>query len=43
LDHLCEKGYLLDPKTKAKSVAVTEEGYQKAKELFFKFFGEGEK
>ncbi|MGO9145457.1 MAG: DUF6429 family protein [Desulfomonilia bacterium] len=41
MDRLCEKGYIFDPKNKSKSVAVTEEGLNKAKELFYKFFGEG--
>ncbi len=41
MNRLCEKGYIFDPKNKSKSVAVTEEGFNKAKELFQKFFGEG--
>jgi len=41
MNRLCEKGYILDPKNKSKSVLVTEEGFKKAKELFQKFFGEG--
>ena len=34
LDRLCEKGLISDPKTKAKSVVLSEEGAQRAKELF---------
>jgi len=40
MDRLCKKGYIFDPKSKSKSVAVTEEGFEKAKELYHKFFGE---
>ena len=36
LTSLHEKGYIHDPKTKAKSVRVTETGEQKAKEMFGK-------
>jgi hypothetical protein len=38
MDRLHEKGYIGDPKSKAKSVIVTEEGQNVAKELFIKFF-----
>jgi len=38
MDRLHEKGYISDPKSKAKSVIVTEEGQNIAKELFIKFF-----
>lgn len=38
MNRLHEKGYILDPKNKAKSVAVTVEGEEKAKELFDKYF-----
>ncbi|MBN2298299.1 MAG: hypothetical protein JXM72_06870 [Deltaproteobacteria bacterium] len=41
MDRLCEKGFVHDPKNKSKSVAVTEKGFEKAKKLFNKFFGEG--
>jgi len=34
MERLCQKGYISDPKSKAKSVLLTEEGYQKAKRLF---------
>lgn len=40
MDRLHEKGYISDPKGKAKSVAMSEEGFERAKELFFKFFGQ---
>ena len=36
---LHEKGYIGDPKSKAKSVAVTEVGEVRARELFHKLFG----
>ena len=38
LNRLHEKGFISDPKSKAKSVVISEEGYQKAKELFWKHF-----
>lgn len=38
MDRLHEKGYIADPKSKAKSVVVTEEGREKAKEIFEKYF-----
>ena len=38
MDRLHEKGLISDPKSKAKSVVISEEGYQKAKELFEKHF-----
>ncbi len=38
MDRLHEKGYIADPKGKAKSVALTEEGKSKAEELFSIFF-----
>jgi len=40
MDRLYEKGYISDPKSKAKSVVMTDEGYRKAEELFQKLFGE---
>lgn len=39
LNRLHEKGYIGDPKSKAKSVFVTEEGKARAEELFLKLFG----
>jgi len=38
-DRLHQKGFISDPKSKAKSVLVTEEGQKVAKELFEKYFG----
>ncbi|VGO20168.1 DUF6429 family protein [Pontiella sulfatireligans] len=42
MERLHEKGLIRDPKGKAKSVVMTEEGYQKAKGLFQKLFEEEE-
>jgi len=39
MDRLYKKGLVSDPKGKAKSVLVTEEGQRVAKELFEKYFG----
>jgi hypothetical protein len=39
LNRLHAKGYIGDPVTKAKSVALTEDGKAKAEELFRKLFG----
>lgn len=39
MDRLYEKGYLSNPKGKAKSVVVTEEGVKRARELFEQMFG----
>jgi len=39
MDRLHDKGYISDPKNKAKSVLVSEEGQRIAKELFEKYFG----
>jgi hypothetical protein len=41
MDRLHEKGYISDPKRKAKSVAMTEEGAKRAQELFEKHFMSG--
>ncbi|MFO7918554.1 MAG: DUF6429 family protein [Anaerolineae bacterium] len=38
MDRLYEKGYIGDPKSKAKSVVVTEEGKAAAEALFRKYF-----
>jgi hypothetical protein len=38
LDRLHEKGYICDPKGKAKSVVMTEEGIRQARELFARHF-----
>jgi len=39
MGRLHEKGYISDPKTKALSVVLTEEGAKLSQELFFKHFG----
>jgi hypothetical protein len=39
LDRLHERGYISDPKTKAKSVLLTEDGERQARELFARLFG----
>jgi len=38
MNRLYEKGYIYDPKNKAKSVSVTADGEEKAEELFNKHF-----
>lgn len=42
LDRLREKGFIGDPKSKTKSVALTEEGETRAKQLFEQMFGSPE-
>ena len=42
LDRLYEKGFIGDPKGKAKSVILTEEGEKRSKELFIKNFASKE-
>lgn len=39
MDRLYEKGYIYNPKGTAKSVAMTEEGEVRARELFQRYFG----
>lgn len=39
MERLHQKGYIGDPRSKAKSVVVTEEGRARAEELFRQFFG----
>jgi hypothetical protein len=39
MDRLYSKGYISDPKSKAKSVALTEQGLKRSQELFKKYFG----
>ena len=39
LDRMYEKGWIGDPKSKAKSVPVTEEGQALADKFFNKYFG----
>jgi hypothetical protein len=38
MDRLYEKGYISDPKSKAKSVWLSEEGLRRAEEMFLYFF-----
>ncbi|MFW5923350.1 MAG: DUF6429 family protein, partial [Planctomycetota bacterium] len=40
LDRLHEKGLISDPKSKARSVVLTEEGERRSRELFEELFGE---
>ena len=42
MDRLYEKGYISNPKIKAKSVVLTEEGKKHSKELFLKEFSKKE-
>jgi len=39
LDRLHQKGYISDPRSKAKSVVVTEKGAKRSGELFENYFG----
>jgi len=39
LERLHERGYISDPKGKAKSVLLTEDGARRARELFARHFG----
>lgn len=39
LDRLHERGMISDPKPKARSVALTDEGARRARELFDQHFG----
>ncbi|GAB7024915.1 hypothetical protein JCM15764A_01630 [Geotalea toluenoxydans] len=41
MDRLFDKGYILDPSGKAKSVVLTQEGLARSKELFKELFGKG--
>ena len=42
MDRLHEKGYISDPKSRAKSVVVTAEGVKRSRKLFEKHFGKKE-
>ena len=42
LDWLHEKGYISDPKRKAKSVALPDEAVELSEKLFHSFFGNAE-
>jgi hypothetical protein len=37
LDRLCEKGFISDPKSKSKSVVLSDDGIRRSRELFSKF------
>lgn len=39
LNRLFEKGYIGNPKSKAKSVPLSDEGRKLSEKLFFKYFG----
>jgi Domain of unknown function (DUF6429) len=39
INRLYEKGWIRDPKTKAMSLYLTDEGFKKSQELFTKYFG----
>ena len=39
MERLNERGYISDPKSKAKSVLLTEQGERRARELFVRHFG----
>ena len=39
MDRLAAKGYISEPRGKSKSVALSEEGETRARELFAKMFG----
>lgn len=39
LNRLCDKGYISDPKRRAKSVVLTEKGRKRSQELFGMYFG----
>ncbi len=41
MDRLFAKGLISDPKSKAKSVVLSEEGARRSQELFKKFFSTG--
>jgi hypothetical protein len=43
LDRLYSKGYIDDPKNKAKSVVLSADGLERARELFERHFGAAEK
>jgi hypothetical protein len=43
MDRLFGKGYILDPRNKAKSLILTEKGLEKSKELFIKLFTQSAK
>jgi hypothetical protein len=38
LERLCQKGWILDPKNRAKSVVLTDDGLARARQLFETYF-----
>ena len=40
MNRLHEKGHISDPRSKAKSVVMTEDGFKRSKELLQRFFAE---
>ena len=40
MNRLHEKGWIDDPKSKAMSLYITEEGFKKSEQLFLKHFGQ---
>ncbi len=40
MNRLYEKGFISDPKSKAKSVVLSEEGFKRSEELFKKLFSQ---
>ena len=43
MNRLYEKGWIDDPKSKALSLHLTEDGFKKSEQLFLKHFGQEEK
>ena len=43
MDRLHKKGWIEDPKSKAKSVSMTEDGFRRSEELFTEFFAKNSK
>jgi hypothetical protein len=41
MDRLFQKGYIFDPRGKAKSVGLTREGLARSERLFEELFGKG--
>ena len=42
MKRLHEKGWIDDPKTKALSIQITDEGFERSRALFIEYFGEKE-
>ena len=42
MNRLHEKGFISDPRSKARSVVFTDEGLQRSQELFDRLFGKGQ-